>query len=116
MGTVELPRSGRGRLAERSSSPSDRGNGHVESLLGPRIGDDSPEGWRKVADALIDPAFADWGRLLHLMLRLRNPAATNPVADLAAFLRVASFDLDLRGFDLLIPPDLSLDKVTPAAC
>ena len=47
------------------------------------------------------------------MLRLRNPAATNPVADLAAFLRAPSFELDLRGFDLLIPPDLSLDKVAP---
>jgi hypothetical protein len=76
--------------------------------------EDTPEGWKRLADALIDPAFADWGRLLHLMLRLRNPLATNPVAELAAFLRAASFILDLRGFDLIIPPDLGLEKVVPS--
>lgn len=109
-----FPDPGRSRLAERLEQSFRRGTRHVESLLATRVGDDSPEGWRKVADALIDPAFADWGRLLHLMLRLRNPAATNPVADLAAFLRASSVELDLRGFDLLIPPDLSLDRVTPS--
>jgi predicted GTPase len=114
-----FPDPGRSRLAERLEQSFQTGTRHVQSLLTARTGGnpaavDTPEGWRKVADALIDPAFADWGRLLHLMQRLRNPAATNPIADLAAFLRASSFELDLRGFDLLIPPDLSLDKVTPS--
>ena len=84
-----FPDPGRSRLAERLDRAFQTGTRHVESLLAARIGEntDTPDGWRKVADALIDPAFADWGRLLHLMLRLRNPSATNPVADLAAFLR-----------------------------
>jgi hypothetical protein len=112
-----FPDPGRGRLAEKLEQSLQTGTRHVHSLLTPRLGgmgDDTPEGWKKLADALIDPAFADWGRLLHLMLRLRNPAATNPVADLAAFLRAPSFELALSGFDLLIPPDLSLDRVTPS--
>jgi hypothetical protein len=109
-----FPDPGRSRLAEKLDQSFQTGTRHVASLLAARMNDDSPDGWRKFADTLIDPAFADWGRLLHLMLRLRNPAATNPVADLAAFLRAPSFELDLRGFDLLIPPDLSLEKVTPS--
>ena len=34
---------------------------------------DTPEGWRSAADVLVDPAFADWGRLLQLMLRFAIP-------------------------------------------
>ena len=76
---------------------------------------DTPEGWRGLADALIDPAFADWGQLLQFMLRLRNPNAANPIAELAEFLHTSKFDLDIKGFTLLIPPDLGLEKVAPWA-
>jgi len=109
-----FPDPGRSLLAERLDRSFQVGARHVETLLQPRLGADMPDSWRGVADALIDPAFADWGRLLQLMLRLRNPNAANPVADLAAFLHASTFDLDLRGLDLLIPPDLSLDKVAPS--
>jgi hypothetical protein len=109
-----FPDPGRSLLAERLERSFQTGARHVQALLADRVGADTPEGWRNVADALIDPAFADWGRLLHLMLRLRDPGAPNPVAELAAFLRATKFDLDLRGFDLLIPPDLALDKVAPS--
>jgi hypothetical protein len=109
-----FPDPGRSLLADRLERSFRTGTRHVQALLADRVGADTPEGWLAVADALIDPAFADWGRLLHLMLRLRDPAAANPVAELAAFLRSTKFDLDLRGFDLLIPPDLALDKVAPS--
>ncbi len=114
-----FPDPGRAILADRLDRSFRTGARHVHALILARIGSnaetkDTPDGWRAVADGLIDPAFADWGRLLHLLLRLRDPAATNPVTELAAFLRTTKFDLDLKGFDLLIPPDLSLDKVVPS--
>jgi hypothetical protein len=58
--------------------------------------------------------FAEWGRLLHLYDRLRNRSAQNPVLELLAFLRTKTFTLEPRGFDLVIPVDLSSDKVVPS--
>jgi len=77
---------------------------------------DTPEWWRATADALGDPAtpFPEWGRFLHILARLRNATAPNPVAELAAFLRQTKFDMNLQGFDLVLPPDLGLGKVAPA--
>jgi hypothetical protein len=116
---ANFPDPGRSVLAERLERSFQTGVRHVQSLLAARIGEnaeakDTPDDWKSLADSLIDPAFADWGRLLHLMLRLRDPNAANPVAELAAFLRAGQFELDLRGFDLVIPPDLALDKVAPS--
>ncbi|MBA4067695.1 MAG: hypothetical protein C0501_29120 [Isosphaera sp.] len=103
-------------VADRLDQTFRTGARHVQELLRTRAGLDTPDGWRKTADVLGDPAtpFPEWGRLLHLLARLRDPAAPNPVGELAAFLRRDAFDLDPTEFTVLIPPDLGLDKVTPA--
>ena len=87
MATGELPGPRANRLAESSSSPSTPGCGTSTCSSRPseRREKDTPEGWQELRRALGDPAFADWGRLLHLLARLATPA-TNPVADLSAFL------------------------------
>jgi hypothetical protein len=110
----------RSLLAERLDRSWRNGVAHVHKLILARMGPnpeqkDTPEWWRSFADALGDPAtpFPEWGRLLHLIARLRDPAAPNPVAELAAFLRRDSFELNLQGFDLLLPRDPSLGKLTP---
>lgn len=110
-----------GELADRLDRSFRTGARHVQALLRARMGtepeqQDTPEWWRTTADALGDSAtpFSEWGRFLHLLARLRNSAAPNPVAELASFLRQEKFDLNLQGFDLLIPPDLGLGKVVPA--
>jgi len=107
-------------LSDRLDRSIRVGTRHVQALLRARMGadveqKDTPEWWRATADALGDPAtpFPDWGRFLHLMARFRNTAALNPVAELTAFLRQGTFDLNLQGFDLFLPPDLGLGKVTP---
>lgn len=108
-------------LAERIDRSSRTGVRHVHALFRARMGadfeqKDTPEWWRSTADSLGDPAtpFPDWGRLLHLLVRLRDPAAPNPVGELAAFLRRDKFELNLPGFSLLVPPDLGLEKAVPA--
>jgi hypothetical protein len=48
--------------------------------------------------------------LLHLIARLRNPDATNPVVELINFLRQGKFELNLLGFELRNP---SLEGLVP---
>jgi hypothetical protein len=82
--------------------------------MGPRPAErDNPDGWRAVAAALAEPAFRDWGRLLHLLARLPDPKAPDPVEELAAFLRRDRFELDIKGLDLAIPIDLREQRVGP---
>jgi hypothetical protein len=116
-----FPDPGRSVLADRLDRSFKTGARHVHALIRARLGPDferkdTPENWRALADTLGDPAspFPEWGRLLHLLVRLRDPAAPNPVGELITFLRQPQFELDLRGFDLVIPLDLSLDRVSPA--
>lgn len=77
---------------------------------------DTPEGWRRVAAALRQPteAIADWGRLLHLLLRQEDPRLTDPLQQLADFLSRDSFTLELQGVSLLLPPDLALEPPRPS--
>jgi hypothetical protein len=109
-------------LRERLDRSFRTGTRHVLALVADRLGPepaakDTPDGWRALADVLGDPTtpFPEWGRLLHLLARLRDPNAPNPVGELAAFLRRDKFDLDPREFDLVIPRRLrGVDPVTPA--
>lgn len=116
-----FPDPGRSVLAERLERSFKTGTRHVHALIRGKLGPDieqkdTPENWRALADTLGDPAspFPEWGRLLHLLARLQNPAAPNPVSELVAFLRQPKFELDLHGFELVIPLDVSLDRVVPS--
>jgi hypothetical protein len=112
---------GRKILSDRLEQSFRNGVRQVQALLLARLGNDGnaeerAESLRKLAVTLVDPVtpFPEWGRLLHFIARLRDPAATNPVLDLAVFLARTSFDLDFRGFELTIPDDLALEKVVPS--
>ncbi len=112
---------GRSILAARLDQCFRTGVRHVQALILARLGPDvtqkdTPESWRMFANVLTDSTtpFPEWGRLLHLYVRLRDPSAPNPILELAAFLRTPQFEVNLHGFDLVIPVDLSLDKVHPA--
>jgi hypothetical protein len=108
---------GRSALDLQLRHSFEAGARHVKGLLRARLGPnaeqkDTPEAWKELAAALGDPgsAFPDWGRLLHLLARLRNPKAPNPVAELFAFLNQTRFELDLQGFDVRNP---SMEGATP---
>ncbi|MFM8271419.1 MAG: hypothetical protein ACKODX_03710, partial [Gemmata sp.] len=104
----------RGALAARLRASSAAGAEHVHRLLTVK---DTVEGWSAVGAALADPRFTDWARLLFLLARLQDPNATNPVADLATFLRdldKKTLYLDLKSYELAIPLDLTFDRVEPA--
>jgi hypothetical protein len=116
----EFPDPGRSILAARLDQCFRTGVRHVQALILARLGrdviqKDTPESWRMFASVLTDSTtpFPEWGRLLHLYVRLRDPSAPNPILELAAFLRTPQFEVNLHGFDLVIPVDLSLEKVHP---
>jgi predicted ATPase len=114
-----FPNPAHGVLAGRVREMLANGEQHVRGLILDAMGTppsaaDTPEGWRKVAAALDEPHFADWGKLLQLFARLENPGAPTPVADLARFLRSREFELDARGFDLAIPLALRVPQVVPS--
>ncbi|WP_439621502.1 hypothetical protein [Gemmata sp.] len=109
-----------GELAERLDRALRTGGRHVHALLRERLGPnpeqrDTPEAWRATAAALADPAtpFPEWGRFLFLIAKVRADGATNPVAELAAFLHQDKFDMNPAGFDVVLPLDLGLNKVAP---
>lgn len=90
---------------------------HVQGLLEQKLDRtsnqyDTPVQWKQLAESIGDPAspFPEWGRLLHLIARLRNPEAGNPVAELFTFLQKPKFELNLQGFDLRNP---SLEGLIP---
>src|SRR4029450_13021732 len=75
--------------------------------------------WKALSASLNEPAYRDWGRLLHLLARLQDPSAPDPVSDLANFLAdldTKTFELDLPALDLVIPLDFTvgLERVVPA--
>jgi hypothetical protein len=107
-------------LSERLHRSFQNGSRHVTDLLRARVGNvtekDTPADWKAMANVLGDPAtpFPEWGRLLHLVVRLRDPRAPDPVGELASFLRQEKFDLDPRGFAVLIPRRLrGVEPVVP---
>jgi hypothetical protein len=78
-------------------------------------GRETTQRWQTVADWL--PAAADlhdWRELTHLLLKLSDPAADDPVNALATFLRRERFEFDLRSIRLTIPDDLRDSRLRPA--
>ncbi len=111
----------RSLLSDRLDRSFRTGGRHVQALIRAKMGPDpeardTPAWWREFAGELGNSAtpFPEWGRFLHLLARLRDSAATDPVGELATFLRKDKFDIDLQEFAVLLPLDLSLDKVVPA--
>jgi hypothetical protein len=116
----DFPDPGRSILSGRLESNFKVGLRHVKALILARmdtnlIQKDTLESWRILADTLTDSTtpFPQWGRLLQLYGWLRESTARNPVLELAEFLRTKSFTLGPRGFELVIPADLSSEKVVP---
>ena len=71
--------------------------------------------WQMVADWLpIATELHDWRELAHLLLRLDNPAAEDPVTAFASFVRRDRFEIDLRCVRLTIPDDLRDLRLRPA--
>ncbi|MCI0701015.1 MAG: hypothetical protein L0241_08025 [Planctomycetia bacterium] len=113
-----FPDPGRTELARRLRASFDNGVKHVRALLLAKLGpnpsaNDTPSGWESLANALSEPTFRAWGQLLHLLARLLDPAAPDPITEFAHFLQQKTFELDLREFELTIPLDLSIDRVEP---
>ncbi|MDY3552667.1 hypothetical protein R5W24_001753 [Gemmata sp. JC717] len=84
---------------------------HTQKLM--RV-EDTLAGWSALGAALAEPRFRDWGRFLHLLAKLQNPNAPDPVAELAVFLRdldKKTFELDPHGFELAVPLDLTFERV-----
>lgn len=111
---ANFPEPGRGVLANRARESLGNGARHARNLLAAKRTTDTPAGWRDLAGSLNDPAIHDWGRLLHVLTRMQNPQAEEPVAELAAFLKAPEFKLDLRGFELVVPLALRVPPVVPA--
>jgi energy-coupling factor transporter ATP-binding protein EcfA2 len=105
----------RGDLAARAQRSFDIGVRHLRTLL--KI-DDTREGWKALAASLDRPAVREWGRLLHLLARISDRDAPDPVSELAEFLHTfdaRDYELDMRGFDLVVPLDLTsgIDRIDP---
>ena len=115
----QFPEPGRSALHRALQQSFAHGARHVQNLVLAKMGvppsaRDTPDGWRGVAGSLGEPAFVDWGKLLHVLTRLQDPKAANPVESFAAFLRADSFGLNPTGFELTIPVDLREQRVVPA--
>ena len=110
---ANFPEPGRALLSARVRESSANGAKHVQRLLIGKLAADSPEAWLKLADELNEPAIRDWGRLLHLLARLEDPQARDPVESLAEFLRTKEFTFDVKGFDLTIPLTLRVPSLVP---
>ncbi|QDU23014.1 P-loop NTPase family protein [Urbifossiella limnaea] len=110
-----FPDPARSVLAGRVRESFASGAAAVRTLVAARLnGDDTPAGWARAAEGLSAPPFAEWGRLLHVLAKLEERAAGDPVAGLAAFLRAPEFAFDLRGAELTIPLVLRNPPLVPA--
>ncbi len=111
-----FPDPARTEFAARLKRSFDAGVRHVHKLMKVQ---DTRAGWTALAATLNDPVYREWGRLLHLLARLQDPSAPDPVAELATFLAdldTKTFDLDLHAFDLVVPLDFTvgLERIVPA--
>jgi hypothetical protein len=94
------------RLEESRKNATDVVQADVRAKLGP---EPEAEKWRRLADRITaDPQLQNWGRLLHVLARLRDPTAADPVAELVAFLRKDRFEIAMGGFELRIPDTYQL--------
>ncbi len=108
-------------LKERLQHSFDTGVQHVQKLI---TGPDTKENWKTLATSLAEPAFRDWGRLLHLVARLQrerkdDPPPPDPIVELARFLHdldATAFELNVRGWELALPINLTvgLDRIEVA--
>jgi hypothetical protein len=110
-----FPDPARTELAKRLKASFDTGVRHVHKLLNVT---DTKEGWKEAAAKLGQPALRDWGQLLHLLARLQDSTAPDPVTELENFLRdigTKPLELDLGGFELTMPLDFTVgvDRVEP---
>jgi hypothetical protein len=104
-------------VALRLQSIFETGVRHVRRLIGQAAPTpETAEGWRKVADTLLqDPELKAWGRLLGLYRRWMDPTtAADPVAELVEFLRRDRFELNMESIQVAIPDDLLGSRATPA--
>ncbi|MFO0805576.1 MAG: hypothetical protein U0791_20945 [Gemmataceae bacterium] len=111
---ANFPEPGRAVLAARLRESTGHAAKRTRALIGAKLGGDTPEAWRKLADELADPAIRDWSRLFHLLLRLEDSLAPDPLQELAAFLRGSEFAFDIKGFELTIPAALRVPSLVPA--
>ncbi len=110
-----FPDPARTELTTRLQKSFANGVQHVRKLMKVQ---DTKEGWKALAGTLKEPTYREWGQFLQLLDRLQNPSAPDPVTALAHFLSdldTKAFELDLRGFELTVPLDLTvgLDRVEP---
>ena len=97
----------RSKLADRIERSSRNGAAHFRTLLEAELGRPTATAtaadWSRVAQSLEGkPELRECGRLLHLLARLKNPSAPDPVAELAAFLRKPEFILTISKFELIV--------------
>lgn len=103
----------RGEITAALQKSLANGVNHVQKRM--RVEDTVP-GWSALGASLAEPQFREWGRLLHLLAKLQNPNAPDPVSELTAFLADLgnkTFEIDPHGFELTVPLDLTFDRVEP---
>jgi hypothetical protein len=110
---ANFPEPGLALLAAKLHESIGHGTSRVKRILAGKLTADTPEDYRRLADALDEPTIREWGRLLKWLVRLDEPHATDPVEELAAFLRIKEFTLDAKGFELAIPLSLRVPAVIP---
>ena len=72
--------------------------------------------WRPVREWLTAPAeLAGWRGLAWTLARLADPAAPEPVNDLASFLDKDTFSIDIKTISLIIPDALEIRPLTGEA-
>ena len=72
--------------------------------------------WRPVREWLKAPAeLAGWRGLAWTLARLADPAAAEPVNDLASFLDKDTFLIDIKTINLIIPDALEIRPLTGEA-
>jgi hypothetical protein len=118
--TSRFPDPIRSELRRRLDRAFDTAARHARRLirakLGPAVGGETHADWQPVAAWLeADPAMKEWGHLLGLVRDLADPAGnrTDPVAELAAFLRRDRFDAEVRSIELTVPDDLRGQRAVP---
>ncbi len=107
-GVNQFDEPARSLLSERLDRSFRNGAAHVRLLLEAELGRPAsaatPDDWSRLVQALdTKVALRDWGRLLHVLAKLREPGSADPILELAAFLRSQPISLTLAGFDVTLP-------------